>query len=306
MIAFNLETMIKQTEFSLSALRVHDATAPLVSAIGVSITPQGGPLLKTCTKCGVQKRLDEFYKRPASKDGLQPNCRACCSDVNHRWYANPENRAKKAEAYHRRYSNPENRAKKAEANRRYLQTPEARAKRAERARRWYAKPENRAKHAEASRRYMQTPEGRAKQAEYKRRQIQTNPQFRLAILLRARLHKALKGVAKSARTLELLGCSIEHLTHHLESKFQPGMSWENHGEWHVDHIRPLASFDLSDPHQQRQACHWTNLQPLWAADNIRKHAKYETPSTPEGDTGKEVDANRTIAEPHSPGFFQNI
>ena len=255
--------MIKQTEFSLSALRVHDATAPLVSAIGVSITPQGGPLLKTCTKCGVQKRLDEFYKRPASKDGLQPNCRACCSDVNHRWYANPENRAKKAEAYHRRYSNPENRAKKAEANRRYLQTPEARAKRAERARRWYAKPEN-----------------RAKQANYKRRRHQTDPQFRLANILRARLYIALKGIDKSARTLELLGCSIEHLTHHLESKFLPGMSWENHGEWHVDHIRPLASFDLSDPHQQRQACHWTNLQPLWASDNIIKGAKYETPSHP--------------------------
>ena len=286
MIAFNLETMMTQTEFSLSALRVHDATAPLVSAIGVSITPQGGPLFKTCTKCKTEKPLDGFYKMTSAKDGWHPHCRACQAERSRRWYANPDNRPKKAEADRRWRQNPQNRAKHAESHRRWLQTPEGRAK-----------------YAEYQRSRRQSAEGRAWMAEYVRRRRKTDPQFRLAHILRRRLSHALKGTAKSARTLELLGCPIDHLVRHLESKFQPGMSWGNQGEWHVDHIRPLASFDLTDPHQQRQAFHWTNLQPLWAAENIRKNAKYETPSHPEGDTGKEVGANRTIAEPHSPGFF---
>lgn len=60
---------------------------------------------------------------------------------------------------------------------------------------------------------------------------------------------------------------------HLEAKFSEGMTWQNYGTWHIDHIRPLASFDLTDPAQVRLACHFTNLQPLWGADNIRKGDK---------------------------------
>jgi len=226
-------------------------------------------LFKRCSKCGVEKALQEFPKMAAAKNGFRSDCRACHAEANRRWMQNPEAPAKMAEAKRRWWQNPENRAKDAERQRRWRQTPAGRAWKAEAARRWYAKPENRAKFAERRRR----PESRAKSAEYMRRRLQTNHQARLRNLLRVRLHSALKGIRKSARTLELLGCSIEHLVKHLESKFQPGMSWENQGEWHVDHIRPLASFDLSDPHQQREACHWTNLQPLWASDNIRKGDK---------------------------------
>jgi len=196
-------------------------------------------LFKRCTKCGVEKALQEFHKRPSAKDGLRTDCRAC----------------------------------KAEAKRRWQQTPEGRSKMADAQRRWMKNPENRTKRAEAKRRWRLTPYGRAKQAESQRRRLQTDPQYRLAHLLRKRLWTALKGIRKSARTLELLGCPIKHLAKHLESKFLPGMSWQNHGEWHVDHIRPLASFDLTDSAQQRQACHWTNLQPLWASDNLRKGDK---------------------------------
>jgi hypothetical protein len=230
-------------------------------------------LFKRCTKCKREKALQEFNRNTAAKDGRHSSCRACCSDANRRWYSNPENRAKRAERVRRWYANPENRAKTAEALLRWRQNPENRAKDAEWARRYMQNPENRAKHAESDRRRRQNPEFRAKNAEYLRRRRQTNPQFRLAHLLRNRLRHALKGTVKSARTMELLGCPIEHLVKHLESKFQPGMSWENQGEWHVDHIKPLASFNLTDPEQQREACHWTNLQPLWASDNIRKGDK---------------------------------
>ena len=91
----------------------------------------------------------------------------------------------------------------------------------------------------------------------------------------------LKGNIKSAKTLTLLGCSIPEFMKHLESQFQPGMTWENYGlfGWHRDHIRPCASFDLSQPEEQAKCFHYTNFQPLWAKDNLAKSDSY-TPPTP--------------------------
>jgi len=112
---------------------------------------------------------------------------------------------------------------------------------------------------------------------YMNNKLKTDPDFKLKMQLRHRIYLALKvkGISKSKRTMKLLGCTVEELWKHLESKFQPGMTKENYGKWHVDHIRPCASFDLTDPKQQSICFHYTNLQPLWAKDNIRKGAKYE-------------------------------
>ena len=101
----------------------------------------------------------------------------------------------------------------------------------------------------------------------------TDPQYRLACRLRSRVRHALKGNNKSASTMTLLGCSITHLKDYLSMRFQPGMTWENQGKWHVDHMIPCASFDLEDPEQQRQCFHYTNLQPMWASENISKQDK---------------------------------
>ena len=78
---------------------------------------------------------------------------------------------------------------------------------------------------------------------------------------------------KSQKTLNLLGCDIPFLWEYLEKKFKPGMSKENYGEWHIDHIIPCAKFDLSDPKQQEKCFHYTNLQPLWARENLQKGSK---------------------------------
>ena len=83
----------------------------------------------------------------------------------------------------------------------------------------------------------------------------------------------IKGLNKSNRTMELLGCTIDELWTHLESKFTDGMTRDNHGTWHVDHIKACTKFDLTDPEQQQICFHWSNLQPLWAHDNIRKGNK---------------------------------
>jgi hypothetical protein len=99
--------------------------------------------------------------------------------------------------------------------------------------------------------------------------------FKIKVYLRNRIWSVLKANKKSKRTLELLGCSIEFLKNHLESKFTEGMTWDNYGVggWEVDHITPCASFDLSDPNQQTQCFHYTNLQPLWAIENRSKGKK---------------------------------
>lgn len=119
------------------------------------------------------------------------------------------------------------------------------------------------------------PEVKKRRNERNKKRQQSDAQYLLGKNLRCRLYTALQGKTKSAATLELLGCNIEHLKSHLENQFTDGMSWENYGKhgWHVDHIIPCASFDLSDPAQQRECFHFSNLQPLWAEENISKGAK---------------------------------
>ena len=97
--------------------------------------------------------------------------------------------------------------------------------------------------------------------------------FKMLTILRGRILDVLRGHSKSDTTISMLGCTIEELWIHLEKKFTKGMTRENHGEWHVDHIKPCASFNLTEPEQQKICFHYTNLQPLWAIDNLKKGAK---------------------------------
>lgn len=142
-------------------------------------------------------------------------------------------------------------------------------------------------------RYSKSEKGKATQAQYAksdhgrsvinkryRERRLTDPQFRIVARLRCRIQHAIRqtkrgGAIKSARTLELLGCSPEFLTEHIEKQFKPGMSWARMGEIHIDHIRPCVSFDLTDPEQQRKCFHFSNLQPLWAAENMEKGARLD-------------------------------
>ena len=101
----------------------------------------------------------------------------------------------------------------------------------------------------------------------------TIPSFRIRKSLKSRINSALKGNNKSASTMELIGCSIDKLWNHLESKFKSWMTKENYGLWHVDHIIACAKFDLTCPEQQRTCFHYTNLQPLEAIENMRKGAR---------------------------------
>lgn len=104
------------------------------------------------------------------------------------------------------------------------------------------------------------------------------PHLYLRKKIGVRINAALTKNRKSSTTLDLLGCSVATLSNHLEIQFTEGMVWDNHGEWHIDHIRPCASFDLSDPEQQRMCFHYTNLQPLWKFDNLSKNDSFDAES----------------------------
>ncbi len=118
---------------------------------------------------------------------------------------------------------------------------------------------------------------------YMRERVKVDKGFLILQRCRARVRSALRsqGAIKHRKTLRLLGCDTGHLKRHLESLWLLGMCWENYGEWHIDHIRPCASFDLLDPAQQRACFHWSNLQPLWAMDNFQKKDKWNAP-VPDG------------------------
>lgn len=115
------------------------------------------------------------------------------------------------------------------------------------------------------------PKFKMARAQYARR-WKSNPKNRILLNLRRRLCLAVNGVAKSDSTMRLVGCSPKKLHAHLEKQFRPGMNWNNYGRsgWTVDHIRPCALFDLTNPREQRRCFSFKNLQPLWASENSSK------------------------------------
>lgn len=102
-----------------------------------------------------------------------------------------------------------------------------------------------------------------------------DPTYKIQRYIRKRLSNALFNNQKVGSAIKDLGCTIEELKLYLESKFQFGMTWDNYGlhGWHIDHIQPISKFNLSNIEEFKQACHYTNLQPLWAKDNLIKNNK---------------------------------
>lgn len=122
--------------------------------------------------------------------------------------------------------------------------------------------------------------GKLDRKEYMRRYVKNRRHndinFKMACNMRRRVRCAISrgGYSKSARLSEYLGCDWSTFKQHIESKFTEGMSWYNHGDWHLDHIKPLCLFNLSNKEEMLKAGHYTNLQPLWAKDNLSKGSKF--------------------------------
>lgn len=111
---------------------------------------------------------------------------------------------------------------------------------------------------------------KASRQKYEKTRYHKDENFRLRKLLRGRVRAALAGKYRCDSAISGLGCSVESLKLHLETQFKEGMNWNNQGLWHIDHIKPLVQFDLTDVAQFLEACHYTNLQPLWGKENLAK------------------------------------
>lgn len=195
----------------------------------------------TCYRCKKEKHISEFTKDKKRKSGIRTICKICNVEYT--------------QGMQRKY--PErHKIQKSEISKRYL------AKNKDRI--YKSRKNNR----EAINKYFR---------KYFSERYKTDPEFKLRHRLAKRILTAIQREYKSGSTLELIGCSIDEAKKHIESQFKDGMTWENHGlhGWHIDHIKPCASFDLTDPEQQKECFHYTNLQPLWAEDNMKKGGKYE-------------------------------
>jgi len=196
-------------------------------------------MTKTCSKCDTDKPLAEFNVCKAKKDGFHSYCKVCDSESSRIYREKNKERILKQRLQYRQ----KNRKKLSKISQEYYEA-----------------------NKDSVREYK---------LQWERNRRANNPAFRLRKNLARRLHRALSGDLKAAPTKELLGCSYEYACQHLENQFTEGMTWDNWAidGWHVDHIMPLASYDLRDPDQQKEANHYTNLQPLWARDNLRKSDK---------------------------------
>ena len=226
---------------------------------------------KKCTKCGRELPLDQFHKKKSGQLGLGAMCKDC---VNARASEFRRNNPGKIKAQKAKYYQ-DNKDKIKVANAKWQRNnPE---KVSIRNARW--RKNNPEKARVLSRKWQKdNPEKeRATKTKYKRERKFIDLSYKLMENTRAAMRSALRDNAKSGHTIELLGCSIEYLRKYLEDRFMEGMSWDNYGlyGWHIDHIIPLSYFHLDDPEQQKHAWHYTNLQPLWAADNFIKSNKIE-------------------------------
>jgi|688.fasta_scaffold317982_2 hypothetical protein len=208
--------------------------------------------MKTCVKCQIEKDLIDFSNNKAKKDGKCVYCRSCYTIVNREWRQNNPKQDKKI---HDKWKKDNIEKVRKNSLKYYHRHKEERNK--------YSK-QYRQKHKDRI---------RIKNREYTIKKYYSDINFRLTVLLRGRLWKAIARNSKQSSSLTLLGCTIDELKIHLEKQFTKKMTWKNYGKWHIDHIKPCCSFDLTDFEQQKLCFHYTNLQPLWAKDNIRKNGK---------------------------------
>jgi hypothetical protein len=204
---------------------------------------------KKCTKCLETKPLDMFAKKNTNHW-----CKNCQNIYTREYYSNNRDKILKN---NKKYA-IENKHKQKEYHIKYHQKNKDR-------KREYSKEY-----------YIKNKESIIKKTmAYTKSKRNVCPVFSLKERIRRRISEALKSNnhKKEGMSIQYLGCTWLELKEHLECQFKPGMSWENRKEWHVDHIIPLALFDLTDLEQQKTAFHVTNLQPLWAKDNLKKGGK---------------------------------
>jgi hypothetical protein len=198
---------------------------------------------KICTKCNKFKSFDLFHKSSKTKDGLKYQCKDCKKKEHRDHYLNNKNDYFKN-------------------NKQWKKRNPSKIKK-------YSRKSN-LKRKEYFKNYR--IKNRNKRTLYHRYLQKTNLNYKIGQRLRHRLGSAIKSqkTIKSNKTMNLLGCDMVHFKSYIEKQFKNGMTWDNYGEWHLDHIKACSTFDLSKEDQQKQCFHYTNMQPLWASENFHK------------------------------------
>lgn len=218
-------------------------------------------MAKICKKCNEKKDLNAFDADLRASDKLSTRCSTCLSE--HRASLKVK-QTERSIAW--RKANPE-----------IWKEIEFRSKSKNREKVLARMRSNHAANADKRRHNMRCYYSSNKEAILESRK--KNPNFRISKTLRSRIscaiNRAKSGTRKQGSAVKDLGCTVGELIAYLEQQFEPGMNWSNHAVdgWHIDHVIPLSSFDLSDIDQFKKACHYTNLQPLWAPKNLSKGGK---------------------------------
>lgn len=196
--------------------------------------------MKTCTKCKIEKELIDFGKHKLGKNGLYPSCKEC----NKKYYQNNKE-------YFKEYNKNWSKENKEKVKLNYQK--------------WYDNnKEYHINYKNDNRDYINNYMN-----EYNKERRKNDEIFKYKLSIRAIISKAFKyGNNKIDKTI---GCTIEEFKIHIKSKFKDGMTLDNYGEWHFDHIIPLATAQTKE--QIIKLCHYTNLQPLWAEENFAKGDK---------------------------------
>lgn len=219
---------------------------------------------KTCVKCKRSKSLESFTNNKTKKDGKNNYCKSCQSI-----YRKQNNT--KIKVYLKKYRK-KNKNKLNSLYKIYRAQNKEKIKKRNLKYREKNKIKIKSYHQQWRKKNKQSI-NQKKRKYYHSRKHDIN--YRLLTNLRARIRLAIKIGKKCLGTVGLLGCSIEIVRQHIEKQFKDGMSWDNYGlyGWHIDHIIPCDKFDLSKESEQKKCFHYTNLQPLWAKDNIKKSNK---------------------------------
>jgi len=193
---------------------------------------------QVCTKCGKRKYITEFNKNKRNtKKGIGSRCKVCLAEIS-KEYRKTHKDIRDRREYRKKYYEA-----------------------------------NKGKFKEWNKQWMK--DNRERREQYMKEWRDKNPSQKIAHYCRSRIKNAIKKGYKAADTLSLTGCkSWDEVKQHLEKQFTKGMTWDNHGEWHIDHIKPCASFDLTKESEQKKCFHYSNLQPLWAKENLRKSDRY--------------------------------
>jgi hypothetical protein len=256
----------------------------------------GDLFMKTCTKCKKTKSLEFFGNDKSKTNGKKSHCKECCSEAHKKWAMTENGREisrnldKKRREKIRQDVNFVKKKIEAEEHKKWLLTEEGRQ--------FYIN-NKRQKTREAMRKYRSTEIGLGKTRESSRKskinstktyesllrhretvrkwqseKIKSDPLFKLSRNLRSLIKNSMKKLnyKKSSKTEKILGCDFEFFQLYMELQFKPGMRWDNHAEWHIDHKTPISWAKTEE--EVIKLNHFTNLQPLWAVENIKKGNRY--------------------------------